>query len=96
MEYWMGIWTVTCAVLTLFALLTFLLDRKRFQYPERPIVLITFCYLMVSLGFALRLYFGHETVACSGAVARQYDITNWPCTVVFVLLYFFGMASCIW
>ncbi|XP_055338222.1 frizzled-5-like [Paramacrobiotus metropolitanus] len=95
-EYWIGGWSVLCFALTFLSVLTFLLDRKRFLYPERPVVLITGCYLMVSLGFVLRLYFGHSDVSCSGGASRHGDISSWKCTVIFVLLYFFGMASCIW
>ncbi|MBN3294829.1 FZD8 protein, partial [Amia calva] len=57
-------------------------------------------YMFVSVGYIVRLIAGHEKVACN----REYDLehihyeTTGPalCTVVFLLIYFFGMASSIW
>ncbi|KAB0336826.1 hypothetical protein FD754_025510, partial [Muntiacus muntjak] len=51
----------------------------------RPIIFLSACYLCVSLGFLVRLVVGHAS-------------TTGPalCTVVFLLVYFFGMASSIW
>ncbi|KAG5851687.1 hypothetical protein ANANG_G00054310 [Anguilla anguilla] len=70
----------------------------RFRYPERPIIFLAACYLFVSLGYIVRLAAGHERVAC-GADGRHvlYDATGPAlCTLVFLLVYFFGMASSIW
>ena len=36
---------------TLFVIATFLIDRDRFQYPERPIVYLAVCYLIIALVF---------------------------------------------
>ena len=30
---------------------TFLIDRRRFHYPERPIIFLSFCYLVISLAY---------------------------------------------
>lgn len=134
-DIWLMIWSVLCVLSCLLTLLTFILDRARFAYPERPIVYISACYLFYSLGFALRLGLGRDRVAC-----REYVTTNpspmamlvpadtaltqlppisdaasgtpgipsresylivsgfegtW-CTVVFILLYYFGQAGYIW
>ena len=37
---------------------------NRFYYPERCIIFLSTCYLMVSFGFLIRIYVGHENVAC--------------------------------
>ncbi|XP_035264417.1 frizzled-5 [Anguilla anguilla] len=96
--FWVGLWSVLCFVSTLTTVATFLIDMERFRYPERPIIFLAACYLFVSLGYIVRLAAGHERVAC-GADGRHvlYDATGPAlCTLVFLLVYFFGMASSIW
>lgn len=95
-QYWITGWAVLCCLCTAFTLMTFVIDTKRFKYPEKPIVFIALCYLMVSVGFLIRVIVGHESVACNGPASIQNSVNSVLCTVVFLLLYFFGMASCIW
>ncbi|KAJ0022652.1 hypothetical protein NQD34_014786 [Periophthalmus magnuspinnatus] len=98
--FWIGLWSVLCFISTFATVATFLIDMERFKYPERPIIFLSVCYMFVSVGYIVRLIAGHEKVACN----REYDIehihyeTTGPalCTVVFLLIYFFGMASSIW
>uniref|UniRef100_G1K937 Frizzled class receptor 8 n=1 Tax=Anolis carolinensis TaxID=28377 RepID=G1K937_ANOCA len=96
--FWIGLWTIICFLSTFATVSTFLIDMERFKYPERPIVFLAACYLFVSLGYLVRLVAGHEKVACSaGAEHVRYESTGPAlCTVVFLLVYFFGMASSIW
>ena len=104
--YWIGIWSSLCAVSTLFTVLTFLVDMQRFSYPERPIIFISGCYCAVSIayvvGFAVK-----EDIACTGPfppissgvqtvkVLAQGTKVEF-CTILFMVLYFFSMASSIW
>ncbi|XP_077347234.1 frizzled-8 [Lithobates pipiens] len=98
--FWIGLWSVLCFASTFATVSTFLIDMERFKYPERPIIFLSACYLLVSAGYLVRLIAGHEKVACS----REHDLehihyeTTGPalCTLVFLLIYFFGMASSIW
>ncbi|KAK5877301.1 hypothetical protein CesoFtcFv8_024820 [Champsocephalus esox] len=98
--FWIGLWSVLCFVSTFATVATFLIDMERFKYPERPIIFLSACYMFVSVGYIVRLIAGHEKVACN----REFDLehihyeTTGPalCTVVFLLIYFFGMASSIW
>ncbi|XP_051938656.1 frizzled-5 [Hippocampus zosterae] len=97
---WVGLWAALCFASTLTTVATFLLDMQRFKYPERPIIFLATCYLFVSLGYIIRLVAGHERVACA-PLSDQFHIlydTGGPalCTLVFLLIYFFGMASSIW
>lgn len=94
---WLGIWSCLCFVSTSIMVLTFLIDMSRFKYPERPIIFLSGCYMFVAMGFITRLIFGHSEVACEDNMIR-YDITDKPplCITVFVLTYFFSMASSIW
>ncbi|KAM6970553.1 frizzled-5 [Aplochiton taeniatus] len=100
--FWVGLWSVLCFLSTFTTVATFLIDMERFQYPERPIIFLAACYLFVSLGYIIRLVAGHERVACGGGTGSEqlhvlYDTTGPAlCTLVFLLVYFFGMASSIW
>ncbi|XP_045766934.1 frizzled-2 [Maniola jurtina] len=93
---WVALWAGLCAASTLMTLTTFLIDSQRFKYPERPIVYLSACYFMVALGYLARLALGHEAVACDGALLHTSAAGPSACTLVFVLVYFFGMASSIW
>ncbi|XP_028822434.1 frizzled-8a [Denticeps clupeoides] len=100
--FWIGLWSVLCFVSTAATVATFLIDMERFKYPERPIIFLSACYLFVSSGYIVRLVAGHERVACSrehdAEAAHIHYETTGPalCTVVFLLIYFFGMAGSIW
>uniref|UniRef100_A0A8D2DPD3 Frizzled-5 n=1 Tax=Sciurus vulgaris TaxID=55149 RepID=A0A8D2DPD3_SCIVU len=94
--FWIGLWSVLCFVSTFATVSTFLIDMERFKYPERPIIFLSACYLFVSVGYLVRLVAGHEKVACSGGHVRYETTGPALCTVVFLLVYFFGMASSIW
>ncbi len=65
----MGIWSSVCAALTLVTFLTYLLDPASFPYPERPIVTLSACYLMVATGYLLRMVVGYEGLACHAPVS---------------------------
>ncbi|XP_035827023.1 frizzled-2 isoform X2 [Aplysia californica] len=108
-RWWIGIWSCICLASTLFTVLTFLIDMQRFRYPERPIIFLSGCYFMVALayvvGFALR-----EKISCNEPFEPQNDHTapedmlkvvtqgtkKEGCTILFMMLYFFSMASSIW
>ncbi|CAG4961343.1 unnamed protein product [Parnassius apollo] len=93
---WIALWSGLCAISTLMTLTTFLIDSQRFKYPERPIVYLSACYFMVALGYLARLVLGHDEIACDGAVIKTSANGPSACTLVFILVYFFGMASSIW
>lgn len=44
-------------------ILTFIIDSSRFRYPERPIVFLAICYLIVGVAYVSGLGAG-DTVAC--------------------------------
>lgn len=94
--FWIGSWSILCSLSTLLTVVTFIIDRERFVYPERPIIILSACYFMVSLGYIIRIVAGRDAVGCSGPTIH-YATTGPPlCTIVFLLTYFFGMAACIW
>ncbi|KAL7825453.1 hypothetical protein AOLI_G00326600 [Acnodon oligacanthus] len=100
-DVWMAVWAVLCFVSTSFTVLTFLLDSARFSYPERPIMFLSMCYNVYSVAFLVRLTAGRERISCdldeaAIPVLAQEGLKNTGCAVVFLLAYFFGMASSIW
>ncbi|XP_076130269.1 frizzled-9 [Alosa pseudoharengus] len=97
---WMAVWSTLCFVSTAFTVLTFLLDPQRFQYPERPIIFLSMCYNVYSVAFIIRSVAGAENIACDRENGELYVIQegleSTGCTLVFLILYYFGMASSIW
>ncbi|KAL1245477.1 Frizzled-8 [Trichinella spiralis] len=97
--FWIGLWAVLCFMSTLVTVLNFLIDMHRFHYLERLINFLSFCYLMVSGEYLIRLEVGHDPVACDGSAIRNGSSGSGladACTVVFLLTYFFSMASSVW
>ncbi|KFO05469.1 hypothetical protein N312_00406, partial [Balearica regulorum gibbericeps] len=98
---WILIWSVLCCASTFFTVTTYLVDMQRFRYPERPIIFLSGCYTMVSVayiaGFVLE-----ERVVCNerfqedGYRTVVQGTKKEGCTILFMMLYFFSMASSIW
>lgn len=97
-EVWLLIWSTICFVSTLITVLTYVIDRTRFKYPERPIIYLAFCYNLYSAAYLIRMIAKPEGISCSGD--KEYIIVDGlntaGCSIVFILLYFFGMASSLW
>ena len=75
-ELWISVWSILCCLSTSLTFSTFLMDPSRFHYPERPIMFLSLCYLMVSVGFLIRVTVGHEAVSCQlqrPAAPANYD-----------------------
>ena len=109
--YLIGIAACVCLISSLFTLLTFFIDMERFRYPERPIIFLSGCYCIIAIayivGFAIQ-----DRVACSapypeGTANGKEEIDYYQkvvtqgtkregCTILFIMLYFFSMASSIW
>uniref|UniRef100_U3KJ99 Frizzled-1 n=1 Tax=Ficedula albicollis TaxID=59894 RepID=U3KJ99_FICAL len=98
---WIGIWSVLCCASTLFTVLTYLVDMKRFSYPERPIIFLSGCYTAVAVAY-IAGFLLEERVVCNERFAEDGSRTvaqgtkREGCTILFMMLYFFGMASSIW
>lgn len=97
-----GIVSIICLCATLFTFLTFLIDVKRFRYPERPIIFYSVCYSIVSLVYFIGFLLGNNA-ACNKAdeklglgetVVLGSQIKG--CTVLFMLLYFSTIAGTVW
>nr|CAB3247746.1 frizzled-10-B-like [Phallusia mammillata] len=57
-----------CFISTAGSVFTFTIDSKRFKYPERPIIFLSFCYLVYSSAYLARALGGPESsLACMQA-----------------------------
>ncbi|KAL4704060.1 hypothetical protein ACJJTC_001982 [Scirpophaga incertulas] len=103
---WIGTWATLCTLSCLFTVSTFLIDTDRFRYPERPIIFLSVCYLMVAAAYVIGWSAG-DSISCQGPFpisgSRSPNITiisqgtkHEPCTILFMVVYFFSMASSIW
>ncbi|KAG9476382.1 frizzled-1 [Eleutherodactylus coqui] len=98
---WIGIWSVLCCASTLFTVLTYLVDMKRFSYPERPIIFLSGCYTMVAIAY-IAGFLLEDKVVCNERFSEDGYKTvvqgtkKEGCTFLFMMLYFFSMASSIW
>ncbi|XP_049586709.1 frizzled-6 [Syngnathus scovelli] len=96
-----GVCSIICLSATLFTFLTFLIDVKRFRYPERPIIFYAVCYSFVSLIYFVGFLLGNGA-ACNKAVHPTGVDTvvlgsqSKGCTLLFMLLYFFSIAGIVW
>lgn len=93
---WLALWSGLCAASTLVTITTFLIDTQRFKYPERPIVFLSVCYFVVAVGYLSRSMIGHEEIACDGPALKSGAQGPGACVTVFLMIYFFGMASSVW
>lgn len=105
---WVGVCSFLCIISCLFTVLTFAIDTERFKYPERPIIILAVCYLFVASAYMIGFFVG-ESVSCRDAFPGPGD-QQWhkrertiaqgtkhePCSIIFMVLYFFSMASSIW
>ena len=74
-RYWILIWSGLCFASTIFTITTFSIDRSRFRYPERPIIMISACYCLISIVYLLGAIIGSNS-SCAGFHYIQYYITS--------------------
>lgn len=103
-EVWLSIWTTLSFVSTIVALLSFLVGSSAWgRYPENSLVFLTLCYCLVSVGWGIRSLAGRTAVSCKSdssvperLLLADDGFGNANCTIVFFLLYYFGMAAIVW
>ncbi|CAJ1061944.1 frizzled-6 [Xyrichtys novacula] len=94
-----GVCSIICLGATLFTFLTFLIDVKRFRYPERPIIFYAVCYSFVSLIYFIGFLLGNNAACTSqptGVETVVLGSQSKGCTLLFMLLYFFSIAGIVW
>ncbi|CAH1798943.1 unnamed protein product [Owenia fusiformis] len=100
-EIWMIVWSALCCLSTSITVVTFLIDTTRFRYPERPIIFLSMCYFIYSLSYMIRFITGASTISCDKARDNslfliQEGLENTWCIIIFLIQYYFGMASSLW
>ncbi|CAH8614518.1 unnamed protein product [Heterobilharzia americana] len=99
---WTSVLAGICCLVTTFTLIRYAMNPSDFRPNEKPIVYIALCQLFFALGYGLSLGLGRETVTCgrdmdSGQKIRlQEGLDNPMCAFVFMIQYFFSIASYIW
>ncbi|XP_022060360.2 frizzled-6 [Acanthochromis polyacanthus] len=96
-----GVCSIICVCATLFTFLTFLIDVKRFRYPERPIIFYAVCYSFVSLIYFIGFLLGNNAACIKATHPASVDTVvlgsqSKGCTLLFMLLYFFSIAGIVW
>jgi frizzled protein 1/7 len=69
-QTWVVTFSVICILSCVFTLATFVVDRDRFPYPERPIVYLALCFGAVAAVYVVGYAHG-EDIACNHAVANR-------------------------
>lgn len=100
-EIWTIVWASFCCLSTVMTFLTFVIDTSRFKYPERPIIFLSMCYAIYSMAFVIRAITGPNAISCDKTrdgteFLIQEGLESTWCIIVFLILYFFGMASSLW
>ena len=97
-QAWISVWAILCFILTAITVCTFAIDTRRFKYPERPIIFLSMCYNLYSVGYLIRIIAGRDTIVCESSKNHIVvdGMNTAGCTMVFLMLYYFGMASAVW
>jgi len=107
MQLWVGICAIVCLLSTLFTTITFFINTSRFQYPEKPIIYLSMCYLIVAVVYIIG-WISQDSISCNEPfesstpnlemerVLKQGVLHDWRCSVVGMVLYFFIMAGAGW
>ena len=100
-----------CIGFTIFTVGTFLIDRQRYHYPERPVIFLALCYLILSLAYVVGAIVKLENPSSSYACSDTADETSFifqrlpdatptyhsaSCVILFIFVYYFQMAGAIW
>ena len=99
---WTAVWAALCFISTVFTISTYLADSSGFRYPERAIIFLAVNYCVYSAAYLYRLIAGRTDVSChmdsqhNVPILIQEGLDNINCTAIFLLLYYFGMASAVW
>ncbi|XP_046908626.2 frizzled-7-B [Dermatophagoides farinae] len=88
---WTGMWAIFCVISTLFTILTFLIEPRRFEYPERAII---FLNDSVACNQPFPQPNGHTNVQMIRTISQGNK--NEKCTLLFMTLYFFLISNSIW
>ncbi|XP_038222340.1 frizzled-4 [Zerene cesonia] len=102
-EVWLATWAALSFVCTLAAVVAQLACGDRGGAGERALVLVALCRCAAAAGWGVRAAAGRTAAGCakdSTSPTRMLlahdGLANPNCAVVFLLLYYFGMAASVW
>lgn len=108
-EVWVTVWAVICLVFSLASAITLCIGGGRVRI--RPLMALALCYCCVATGWMIRIVAGRYSIGCRYQLSEELEdvgggdyvvvqdsgITgNAKCTLVFFLIYYFGMAANAW
>ncbi|KAF7633829.1 hypothetical protein Mgra_00006798 [Meloidogyne graminicola] len=100
LKLWTGAWAVTCCVCCLFTIFTFLVDLKRYEFPERAILFMACSYFMVSSVYMVGLVTGDQLSCATQSATKQPLVTqgneNLWCSALAVAHFYFSFAGSLW
>nr|AJE25511.1 frizzled A [Trichoplax adhaerens] len=95
-----GIVAILAFCCTLLIFITFLIDRQGYEYPERSVIFLVFCYCVLSLTYIVG-FMAQRNIACNPSTQSVNSTVHQGsgkegCTVLFLINYFFTIASSVW
>jgi frizzled protein 1/7 len=100
LRFWTGLGAVLSCITSGLTLLTFLVNLKRFEFPERSILYLSFCTFVVSGVYVYGMIYENGFSCASSSVAKISLVTqamdNPGCTLVAVIHYYFSMSMYLW
>lgn len=93
-QIWVAVWSIICLVFTIVALLTFLIQPKRFRWPARPILYLTSCGFVTSTIYLIRWVEGPYT--CTGESQLEKPSESLSCVGISLILLFCDIAYSLW
>lgn len=91
---WSMFWTFACLIITTFTLQTFLTQPKRFRWPARPILYLSFCGFIKAVVYLIRWIVG--PFICLGATVLEKPTDSLGCTSVALLIVYLDVATTLW
>ena len=50
-EKWIWAWVLACGIVSVLTVSTFMVQPIKVDYPERPILFLSVCYLLLAVGY---------------------------------------------
>jgi frizzled protein 5/8 len=96
---WLLFLAISCLMSSSLTTITYLIEKQRFKYPEKPIIYLCMCYVFVSSGYLLQYFSKSDSPRCDANGSLNQSLVmqmNTSCVVIFILTYYFTMASAMW
>ncbi|XP_068158920.1 frizzled-3 [Drosophila tropicalis] len=87
-----------CFVLTLFALVTFWAEPRRFGYPERPVLFLCLCYNLFSICYLERIVFHNQSRsrAIYEPISTVCTLLSPPCLASYISTSYLSLCAATW